>query len=271
MEKIHNLYITSVNKQGTDTNYNYNLYFSNYGIVIGQDEEAYLNIKTFQSLNSFYNINENSKSFKIKIITIQDLTLNYDFEIETGNYDIYNFMAAVNSICSEYFTMEYNEKKNKWNYTNNLPIGTELFLIPNKYNYTYFGLNPDVINDILTPINGIGTYSNIINMNNFSLIIIKIIGLIEENKNIDNFNSLVCRGDIGAIVNRQDVAVSALINWTDNNNSFVKKINNIEINSLNFKFSNELGEELTDINDWLLILQIIIRKKQHQLLQTQRE
>ncbi len=52
MEKIHNLYITSVNKQGTDTNYNYNLYFSNYGIVIGQDEEAYLNIKTFQSLNS---------------------------------------------------------------------------------------------------------------------------------------------------------------------------------------------------------------------------
>ena len=65
MEKIHNLYITSVNKQGTDTNYNYNLYFSNYGIVIGQDEEAYLNIKTFQSMNSFYNINEKSKSFKI--------------------------------------------------------------------------------------------------------------------------------------------------------------------------------------------------------------
>jgi hypothetical protein len=60
------------------------------------------------------------------------------------------------------------------------------------------------------------------------------------------------------------VAVGALINWTDNNNSFIKKINNIEINSLNFKFSNELGEELTDINDWLLILQITIKKKQHQ-------
>ena len=60
------------------------------------------------------------------------------------------------------------------------------------------------------------------------------------------------------------MAVGALINWTDNNNSFIKKINNIEINSLNFKFSNELGEELTDINDWLLILQITIKKKQHQ-------
>ncbi len=54
MEKIHNFYITSVNKPGTDTNYNYNLYFSNYCIVIGQDEEAYLNIKTFQSLMPYY-------------------------------------------------------------------------------------------------------------------------------------------------------------------------------------------------------------------------
>ena len=60
------------------------------------------------------------------------------------------------------------------------------------------------------------------------------------------------------------MAVGALINWTDNNNSFIKKINNIEINSLNFKFSNELGEELTDINDWLLTLQITIKKRQFQ-------
>jgi len=270
MEKIHNLYITSVNKQGTDTNYNYNLYFSNYGIVIGQDEEAYLNIKTFQSLNSFYNINENSKSFKIKY-SYGVGNVFQEFEIDNGNYDIYDFMTAVNSLCSSFFTMEYNEKKNKWNYKKNVDITNAIYLIPNKYNYTYFGLKPDFDNEILTPINDIGTYSNIINMNNFSLIIIKIIGLIEENKNIDNFNSLVCRGDIGAIVNRQDVAVGALINWTDNNNSFIKKINNIEINSLNFKFSNELGEELTDIHDWLLILQITIKKKQHQQLQTQKE
>ena len=264
MEKIHNLYITSTNKQGTDTNYNYNLYFSNYGIVIGQDEEAYLNIKTFQSLNSFYNINENSKSFKIKVITDYDMTFIYDFEIETGNYDIYNFMTAINFLCSPFCTMEYNEKKNKWNYKKKSGITDSVYLIPNKYNASYFGLNPDYDNEILTPANDIGTYSNIINMNNFSLIIIKIIGLIEENKNIDNFNNSVCRGDIGAIVNRQDVAVGALINWTDINNSFVKKINNIEINSLNFKFTNELGEELYDINNWLISLQITIRKKQFQ-------
>lgn len=260
MEKIHNLYIISINKQGTDTNYNYNLYFSNYGIVIGQDEDAYLNIKTFQTLNSFYNINEDSKSFTIKYLYNNGGNVYQTFNIDTGNYDIYNFMNAVNYFCSPFFSMEYNEKKNKWNYKKNLNIIDKIFLIPNKYNASYFGLIADYENEILTPINNIGTYSNIINMNNFSLIIIKIIGLIEENKNIDNFNS-ICKGDIAAIVNRQDVAVNALINWTDINNSFIKKINNIEINSLNFKFTNEMGEELKDIGEWLLTLQIIIKKK----------
>ena len=63
MEKIHNLYITSANKKGTDTNYNYNIYFSNYGINIATEEEAYLNITSFQSLNTFYYIDSHSKSF----------------------------------------------------------------------------------------------------------------------------------------------------------------------------------------------------------------
>jgi hypothetical protein len=77
-------------------------------------------------------------------------------------------------------------------------------------------IKTDYDNEILAPINDIGTYSKIINMNNFSLITIKIIELIEENENIDNFNSLLC-GDIGAIVNRQDLAVGALFNWTVKN------------------------------------------------------
>ena len=45
-------------------------------------------------------------------------------------------MTAINTICSTYLTMEYNEKKNKWNYKSNQSINTEVYLIPNKY----FGL-----------------------------------------------------------------------------------------------------------------------------------
>jgi len=259
-DKIHNLFITSLNKQGLDTSYNYNLYFSNYGIVIGQDEEAYLNIKTFQTLNSFYNINDNSKTFIIKY-DYGVGNVYQEFEIETGNYNIQDFIKTINNLCSSFFTMEYNEKKNKWNYKKNSDITNSIYLIPNKYNSSYFGLKANYDNEILASVNNIGTYSNIINMNNFSLIIIKIIGLIEQNMNIDNFNNSINRGDIGAIINRQDVAVGALINWTDNNSSFIKKISNNEINYLNFKFSNEYGNELEDINEWLISLQIIIKKK----------
>jgi hypothetical protein len=261
MEKIHNLYITSISKNDSkDTNYNYNLYFSNYGINIKEDEEAYLNIKTFQTLNSFYNINDNSKFFTFKVRNDYDITTTYNFTLETGNYDIYEFQDMVNGLCSQYFTMTYNKNKNVWNYKASV-INTEVFIQPNQYNYKYFGLKPDIFSVIQYTSNYIGTYSNIINMNNFSLIIIKIIGLIEENKNIDNFNNSVSRGDIGAIINRQDVAVGALINWNDNNSSFIKKISNNEINYLNFKFSNEFGDELKDINDWLITLSIIIKKK----------
>ena len=66
-EQIHNLYITSANKNANEKNYNYNLYFSNYGIKINPDEEAFLNITSFQSLNTFYNINSLSCNFVVKV------------------------------------------------------------------------------------------------------------------------------------------------------------------------------------------------------------
>lgn len=261
MDKIYNLYITSINKQGGDSNYDYNLYFSNYGINIKEDEEAFFNIKTFQTLNSFYNINENSKFFTIKIINDMDMTFYYNFTLDTGNYDIYEFEKLVNNLCSQYFTITYNKNKNIWNYKA-VDINNQVFIKPNQYNYKYFGLKPDIYNEILYPYsNDIGSLSGLINMNNFSLIIINVIGLIEDNINIDNFNNSISRGDISAIISRQDSAVNSLINWNDNNNSFIKKISNNEINYLNFKFCNEFGQQLIDINDWLITLSIIIKKK----------
>jgi hypothetical protein len=101
-------------------------------------------------------------------------------------------------------------------------------------------------------------------MNNFSLIVIKVLGLVEQNKCIDNFNKTINKGDTACIINRQDVQVGALINWTSLNNSFMKKISNLEINQLTFLFYNEFNQILTDLNDWVLTLQLIIEKKPRQ-------
>ena len=46
-EEIHNIYISSTNKIGTDTNYSYNIYLSNYGIKVKEDETATFNITGF--------------------------------------------------------------------------------------------------------------------------------------------------------------------------------------------------------------------------------
>jgi len=267
-KKIHNLYITSSNKSGNDSNYNYNLYLSNYNIKIEPDEDAYLNITGFQSLNSFYNINDNSKSFTIKVRTDQDISFTYNMTLETGNYDIYEFETMVNTLCSAYFTITYNKNKNKWNNVKEPTlINATINLIANQYNSSYFGIPANTnteINVITAYSNGIGTLSNIINMNNFSLIVIKVLGLVEQNKCIDNFNKTINKGDTGCIINRQDVQVGALINWTSLNNSFMKKISNLEINQLTFLFYNEFNQILTDLNDWVLTLQLIIEKKPRQ-------
>ena len=264
-EQIHNLYITSTNKQGLDTNYNYNLYLSSYGIHIEKDEEAYLNITSFQTLNSFYNINDNSKKFIIKITTTFDVSFTYNMTLETGNYDIYEFQNMVNTLCASYLTMTYDKNKNKWKYTSNQPINIEVYILVNNFNSSYFGLSPFIYHEIYAAEEG-GRMSNLINMNNFSIIVIKVLGLIEVNKSIDNFNKTINRGDTACIINRQDVPVGALINWTSINNSFMKKISNLEINQLTFLFCNEFNTLLTDIYDWLMCLQIIIKKKPKNLI-----
>ena len=261
-ENIQNLFITSSNKNN-NTNYNYTIYLSNYNIKIKEDEEAYFSITSFQSLNSFYNINENSKSFSVKILDNEDNPFIYNFNLETGNYDIHEFQDVVNNLCSNYFTITYNTNKNKWIYkvvNNNY---NELLIRPSIYNYKYFGLKPDEYNFIYFPdIYGNGTYSGgLVNMNNFSLIIIKVIGLVELTKTIDNFNKKINTGDIAAIINRQDSAVNSLINWVDINNNYKKRILNNEINELTFQFYNENNEYLTDLNDWVITLSIITKPK----------
>ena len=258
MDKIFNIYINSTNKNSGDKNYDYKLFFSNYNIIINQDEECYIYLKTFQSLNTFYNINTNSQKFTVilKDNTTQ-LEIPIVYSIDIGNYNCYDFMEAINKLCYQYFTMTYNDKQNTFTYTQNSSfLGQTVFIQCNSYNYKYFGLKANVKTSLFNFV-----VSSIINMNNFSLIILKVQGIISNNKTIDNFNNVVSSSDIFGIINRQDTNTNALINFTDINNTFMLKIQNFNLDYLNFTFFNENNELLLDIQDWLIILQLVIKKK----------
>jgi hypothetical protein len=154
--------------------------------------------------------------------------------------------------------MNYNHYKNKWVYISKQTINNEVSIMPTTFNSKYFGFPADVWTILPTVGN---LLSNQINLNNFGLIVIKVIGLIQENRTLDNLNKNISSGDICALVSRQDVAVNALVNWVDYNKTFIKKIANTEINYLSFIFTDEYNNLLYELNDWVLTLSITIRKK----------
>lgn len=98
-------------------------------------------------------------------------------------------------------------------------------------------------------------------MNSFSFIVVKVQGIVSNNKTIDNFNNTIASSDILAVINRQDVNCNALINFSDFNNTCMIKVDNFNLDYFNFNFYDENNEVLTDIQDWLMILQVKILKK----------
>ena len=107
--KLYNIYINSTNKKQNTKNYDYKLFFSAYNIMVKEDEECYIYLKSFQTINTFYNINTLSRYFSLMI---NDDTTNiksyYNFTLDTGNYNCYEFADAINALCSAYFTMTYD-------------------------------------------------------------------------------------------------------------------------------------------------------------------
>ena len=190
-----------------------------------------------------------------------DVSFTYNFILEEGNYNIEEFEKLINTTCIQYLEIKYDHHKNKWLYTSKQSINNEVSIMPTTFNSKYFGFPADVWT--LLPNVG-GLLSNQINLNNFGLIVIKVLGLIQQNRTLDNLNKTISSGDICALISRQDTAVNALVNWIDYNKTFMKKIANTEINYLSFIFTDEYNNLLYELNDWLITMTITVRKKQYQ-------
>ena len=60
--KVYNVFINSTNRSPLENSYDFNLFFDNNEIVIGENEGINVNVVSFSMLNSMYNVNQYSSN-----------------------------------------------------------------------------------------------------------------------------------------------------------------------------------------------------------------
>ena len=80
--------MNSVNRSPLEHSYDFNLFFDNNEIVIGENEGINVNVVSFSMLNSMYNVNQYSGNNTYILISSQG---NSTITIPYGNYNVYTF------------------------------------------------------------------------------------------------------------------------------------------------------------------------------------
>ena len=87
--KVYNVFINSVNRSPLEHSYDFNLFFDNNEIVIGENEGINVNVVSFSMLNSMYNVNQYSSNNTFILISSLG---NSTITIPYGNYYVYTFL-----------------------------------------------------------------------------------------------------------------------------------------------------------------------------------
>ena len=81
--------MNSVNRSPLEHSYDFNLFFDNNEIVIGENEGINVNVVSFSMLNSMYNVNQYSSNNTFILISSLG---NSTITIPYGNYNVYTFL-----------------------------------------------------------------------------------------------------------------------------------------------------------------------------------
>lgn len=255
--RVHNLYISSANRNSSEKTYDYHLFFNNNEIIVNSNEGVNVSVVGFSLLNSMYNVNPNTGN---NIFTLKNMTLNstYTITIPYGNYNVLTFSQQLNTSLSGYLTVGYNVATNTYSYTN-----------LSAYTYTITPLNCYKLLGIpnTTTIAPASTFTgSYVNMVNYQQIILRCPTLVFEYASLDNLqdrNNEIAFSDVLYWQNKQDVEPFKMINYKNEDGGTLYSYNVINKNfsTLNFKLVNEFNEPIYDAPDYLLQLQISIYEK----------
>jgi len=256
MSKSYYLYVSSKNRNSSETINNFKVNLK-YPISCGKNEYMNVSVVNFSMLNTDYNLR--SIYFKVDSVRLSDnQEITYTYNIPDGNYSYQSLMDYLNTIMSGKINVAYVKERNSYKFKNIDSSNYDFYIIPFNAN-KILGLN-----DELNLVDGDYHEGGYINLVNYSHIIIKSNYLDYEDNTQDNLNNK----EIGAssilfMIDKQDILPFQLISYKnyDGGNNYNYNINNKQISNIDFQLYNELGEKLTNVSDYFLVLKINIIDK----------
>ena len=239
-------FISSKNRQSQENVYDFTIDYPDNILLCRQNEYMELNILSFDMANTMYNINGNNNSFEL-ITNGTALSLN----IPSGNYNIKTFGNKIQSLINNpNITIVYNEAQNTYTFTK-LSTDTNIYKIKPITIGKLIGLNDNqeyTLNFDTGLIDLIDYNKVVIHTNNLSFYYSNVANK-QNNQSI--FNNVIFWKS------KADIEPYALMRYNneDGGNSFVYKIQDKQIPSINFMLKNERGEFIEDAPDYLMVVQ----------------
>ncbi len=267
MKKLHNIFVNSAVRRTNESLYNFSIQFTNTAISANENQTIKINVISFDMMNTFYNVNENTgnNTFTITQTDTNGVSnpITTTYIIPFGNYSVLTFRDTLNSILANKVIVSYNTAQNSFTFklhSNASP--TNKYFIDPLNTKKLLGIS------VKTEITSVGTTGTFVNMVNFNKVILKL-----NNIDFDYFvydcvqdkkDNLCDHSNILFWISKQDVEPFKMISYNniDGGNSFNFNTYNKEIDVLDFSLINENGEDLKDAPSFLMSLQITIEDKE---------
>jgi hypothetical protein len=213
-------------------------------------------------------MNASNNTFRIKKETAVGVVVaDVLCAVPEGNYTVKTLLAEIKTFIKSAFVLDtnitttYNEAQNTYTFKKN-SLATEV--------YTF---TPITIGKLLTLTNNVGititsagVSTGLINLQDYSKVIVKTKGVSYYYSNIDNLVSTNRQflSDIIFFKTKSDVEPFKVLKYNneDGGNSFVYTIADKQVNSVSFQLKNERDEYITDCPDYLMVVQFNIYEKE---------
>jgi len=251
-------FISSKNRQSQENTYNFTIDYPDGILTCRPNEYMELNVLSFDMPNTMYNINNTNNQFEIITNSISTTKT-----IPPGNYSVKTFMNQLKSLINiNFIVITYNEAQNTYTFTTLMTTSNIYKLKP-----ITIGKLIGITDNIEYEIGTLGYTTGLVNLINYNKVMVRTENISYYYSNVENIrtnNNSVYNSDIIFWKSKADIDPYKILKYNneDGGNSFVYKIENIQINSIVFQLRNERNEILYDAPEYMMVIQYNFYEKQ---------